>query len=313
MSTVSVVMAVHNGLPYLKEAVESVLGQTWRDFEFIVVDDASTDGSLELLESYEDARIRLMRNGQQAGLAASLNKGMDAAQGEFIARMDADDISLPGRLAQQVAFMRAQPEVAICGAWAQTIGGGRAQVWRYPSEDADIKAELLFASVLVHSSVMMRRSALDAHTLRYDEGLAQAQDYDLWVRAAEVLRLANLPKVLLRYRLHADQVGEQAGSGQQAVADEVRDKQLAHLGVEAIATDRNWHHRIARWDFGDTLEDLAQVERWLQTLLEANQQSQRYARASLERVIEARWWAACRAHVRHGLGTQGTTLNLPLC
>jgi glycosyltransferase involved in cell wall biosynthesis len=290
-------MAVHNGLPHLPDAVESILGQSFADFEFLIVDDASTDGSSEYLALQTDPRIRLITNATNQGLTRSLNHGLDEAQGEYVARMDHDDLSLPGRLAAQVSSMDAHPEIDVLGAWARTLGLDPEQTWRYPLTDADIRAELLFASVLVHSSVMLRRASFKSHNLRYDPNIARAQDYELWTRAAAQLRFANLGKVLLRYRVHPEQIGAQQNAEQQAVADEVRARQLAALGLQPSLEELAQHNAIARWDYGPSAADLDRVEAWLLHLAEANRAAGRYAPDSLARALERRWWSACR-HAR---------------
>jgi hypothetical protein len=287
-------MAVHEGQPYLPEAVESILGQTFNDFEFLIIDDASTDGSSEYLASLSDSRIRLLANKTNLGLTRSLNRGLDEARGEYVARMDHDDISLPDRLAAQVAYLDAHPEVDVLGTWARTLGLNPEQTWRYPLADADIRAEMLFASVLVHSSVMLRRASLEAHELRYDPAIARAQDYELWTRAAPHLHFANLDEVLLRYRVHPGQVGAQQHAEQQAVADTVRAGQLKALGLQPSAEELALHNAIARWEFSPGAADVDRVEGWLLRLAEANRQSGRFAPDSLVRALERRWWPACR-------------------
>lgn len=301
MPKVSVLLAVYNGMPYLPEAIESLWAQTFSDFELILIDDASTDGSADYLQSLSDPRIRLLRNQQQQGLAASLNARLAQARGEYMARMDADDISLPRRLERQVAYLEAHPEISICGSWARTFGEGKEQLWRYPEQDAEIKAEMLFASVLVHSSVMLRASHVKELNVRYDESLEAAQDYALWANLQDRVKFANVPEVLLRYRLHLEQVGSKKGDLQQQVANQVREEQLALLGASASEQEKALHHRLARWDFAGGLEALPSIERWLQRLLEASMSSPFFDSEALGQTLERRWWAACRAQARQGL------------
>src|SRR5437899_2426865 len=204
---VSFLMAVYDGEKYLEEAIRSVLNQTFHDFEFIVINDGSTDGTAEIIERYRraDDRIRAYEQ-RHHGLVATLNRGLELAQGEYVARMDADDVSFPERLATQVAFMSAHPEVGICGTWVETMGVPSGNVQRYPTDDATIRSWLLFESVLAHPSVVMRRELLAKAGLYYDVACIHAEDYDLWVRAARHTALANIPEVLLRYRMHPQQV-----------------------------------------------------------------------------------------------------------
>ena len=138
-------MSVYNGAPYLHEAIKSILGQTWSDFEFIIINDGSTDDSLQIINSFNDPRI-IVIDQENIGLADSLNKGLDLAQGDLIARMDADDISLPYRLQKQIEFMINHPMVGVCGSWVKTVGGAEETVWSYPEKDEDIKATMIFES-----------------------------------------------------------------------------------------------------------------------------------------------------------------------
>ena len=217
--TVSVVMSVH-GARYLRDSVNSILTQTFGSFEFIIVDDGSTDDTWSILSAYAacDARLVLLRNEHNIGYTRSLNRGLSAARGALIARQDADDISMPERLAQQVAFLEANPEVGLVASQVQVIdadGSPVAQEMFTGRLDNDgIQQQLLEHCCLCHGSVMFRRACLDAVGL-YDERLEPAEDYDLWLRMAEVTRLAKLPDKLFCYRRHADSVSFKRAADQQ--------------------------------------------------------------------------------------------------
>ena len=301
MPEVSIVMAVHKGMPYLAEALESILKQSWQDIEFLVIDDASSDGSLTILEQIDDVRLRLIKNKRRQGLAKSLNIGIAASDGKFIARMDADDVSMPKRIEKQYAFMLKNPDIDICGTWAKTIGEPPHQLWQYPAADVQIKAELIFASVLVHSSVMMRKASIIKHDIRYDENLAAAQDYELWARLMDNVSFANIGEVLLDYRLHPRQVGRTSGGEQQEVADDVRAGLIEKLGLAADKKEIALHHAIARWHFGHSLKELGAIESWLIKLLKANHKKNIFNQKAFEKVVGHRWWLACKAHVGEGL------------
>jgi len=201
---VSVLMCVHNGERYLREAVESILSQTFTDFEFIIIDDGSTDTSSLILDAFEDPRIVRSSNEGNLGLTRSLNKGLAVARGEHIARMDADDVSLPERLARQVDFLDAHPEVGVLGSQMQVINEAGRVVGAYevPCRHSMIVWALLFARSFAHPSVMMRRSVLD-WCGGYDPSFSCAQDVELWTRLAGHTQFANLSEPLVRYRTHA--------------------------------------------------------------------------------------------------------------
>lgn len=197
---VSVVMPVHNAAPYVREAVDSMLGQTFGDFELIVVDDGSTDGSAEIVKAITDPRIRLIAQSNQ-GIAAALNNGVAAARGEFIARMDADDVSMPERLAKQVAHLDAHPEVGLLGTWAEIVDadGKRIGAFEHPTSHARIRHDLLFDTPFAHPTMMIRRALFNSAG-GYDSDPAIFEDHDLWRRMITRTKGANLPEHLLRYR-----------------------------------------------------------------------------------------------------------------
>ncbi|MEN6462126.1 MAG: glycosyltransferase family 2 protein, partial [Syntrophomonas sp.] len=164
---VTVLMAVYNGEQFLKESIDSILSQTFSDFEFIIVDDASTDNSRALIDSYADPRIRVISNAHNLRLAGSLNRGLSLARGKYVARMDADDISLRQRLEKQVAFMESRPDIGVSGSWLECFGDKR-QVWEYPVDPGIIRCNLLFQNQLGHATVIMRRQLMTDKRLFYN-------------------------------------------------------------------------------------------------------------------------------------------------
>ncbi|MCL4256992.1 MAG: glycosyltransferase [Anaerolineales bacterium] len=296
---VSVVMPVYNGLPYLREAIDSIFAQTLGDLEFICIDDGSTDGSAEVLAGVQDPRWRLVRNRRRAGLSVTLNRGLRMARGVYWARMDSDDISLPARLEKQVAFLESHPDISLVSAWAQTMGLPKEQIWKLPTTPEAAKADLLFNSPFVHGAVMLRRKDFVSKGLRYNPRVERAQDYELWERAARRLQMANVPEVLLRYRIHAGQVGQRHAIGQAQTADAVRARQLKRLGIAATRRDLQLHSAISTWQFEHNTSFLRRTEAWLRSIERANKRKKLYAPAALRAAQEERWWAACRAAAVH--------------
>ena len=227
---VSVVMAVHDGARWVREGVGSLLAQTFADFELLVVDDGSTDDTAERLREIRDPRLRVLRNGRNLGLAASLNRGIAEARGELVARQDVDDRSAPHRLARQVAFMDAHPDVALVGCWYTEIDadGAPLAAHRLPTEHADILWALHLYSPFVHSAVLWRRVPVRDAVGGYDERLAYSMDFDLWRRIADRFPVANLPEPLLDLRVHDTSMtatyGERASEGRR-----LRAQRAAHV------------------------------------------------------------------------------------
>ena len=204
---ISVLMSVYNGEQFLREAIDSILQQTYRDFEFIIVNDGSQDRSEEIIRSYEDPRIRFYSNGQNLGLIPSLNRGLQMAQGEFLARLDADDVALPQRLEKQVQVLESSPEIVLTGTQMQLIDsdGKDLEVWAYPEHPLLARWVMMFNTPVSNSSVLARAQPMrevGGYRIEYK----YAEDFDLWSRLAEHGDVVNLPEVLGKYRVHGESV-----------------------------------------------------------------------------------------------------------
>jgi glycosyltransferase involved in cell wall biosynthesis len=219
--TITVLMPVYNGAMYLPEAIDSILQQTYEDFEFLIIDDGSMDQSVRIINSYDDPRIRLIKNERNLGLVSTLNKGIDLAKGEFIARMDCDDISLPERFEKQMALMSQHPEVGVCGGWIEYFMG-RVLVLKLPISDAEIKRTLPSDNPIAHPTVMMRTKVIKNLQVYYNPGYSHVEDYELWIRLAVVTCFANIPEVLLKYRIHPEQVGHEHAEEQVRILEMLR-------------------------------------------------------------------------------------------
>jgi len=203
---ISVVMAVHNGERHLRPAIDSILGQTLRDFEFIILDDASTDRTPEILAGYarRDPRIQLLSNAINLGLTPTLNRGLEAARAPIIARMDADDISAPKRLERQIAFLDTHPEHLLVTTSYRLIDdtGRTLYVKVKPADDFAVRWLSRFRMSLEHPSACFRAQLADGASVRYDESFAVGQDFDLFARLMTVGKAAVLREVLFHYRMH---------------------------------------------------------------------------------------------------------------
>jgi glycosyltransferase involved in cell wall biosynthesis len=201
---VLIILSVHNAKQYANGAIASILAQTFSDFELIIIDDGSTDGTADLLKEFtiKDTRVRIITNETNIGLTRSLNLALKQARGEYIARMDADDIALPNRLERQIAFLKSHPDISIVGTayeWIDKDGNVIGKPKMITGADA-IHRALPRTNPLLHSSVMIRRSALD-QVGGYNETMKRAQDYDLWLRLSRTCKFENLSEVLMQKRV----------------------------------------------------------------------------------------------------------------
>lgn len=218
---VTVLLPVRNGSAHLPAALESIFAQTFPDFELLVIDDGSTDGTPEILRAVQDQRLRVVTNPQNIGLVATLNRGLELARGEFVARQDHDDISLPERLQKQVEYLQAHPACVLVGTDAtQTDGRGR-RMYRLlrPHRADDIRWYLCFDNAFIHSSVMFRREVVRQEFHGYAPSF-HSEDYALWSRIARFRETANLPEPLLLYREHASSVTQSMSAADEAAFEE---------------------------------------------------------------------------------------------
>ena len=283
---VTVLMPVYNGVQHLREAIESILGQTFRDYEFLIINDGSTDASESIIRSYDDPRIRLVNNETNLKLIATLNKGLGLARGEYVARMDCDDISLPERLQKQLSFLDSNSSVAIVGSWCRTIGGEKTKLLRYPQNRDKLKCSLLFGSPLAHPTVIFRRELFQRHAFWYDPAFLHAEDYELWVRVAESFDLGMLPEVLLRYRVHEGQVTKAHLGEMVANSGKVWGRLLRRMGLEPTE-QQMLIHRVLAYAALEPGVDLQGIDDWLCAILRANAASGYFLPATLtESLVE---------------------------
>jgi glycosyltransferase involved in cell wall biosynthesis len=237
---VTVLMSVYNSEKYLREAIDSILAQTFNHFEFLIVNDCSSDSSFELMKSYNDSRIRIIKNPTNIGLTRSLNIGISNAKGEYIVRMDADDISCHNRLELLVQYMDNNPDVGICGSWAETIEKSPRKLTPDCSPE-NIRTELFFHNIIIHPSVIIRKSVLEGNHLEYNEKLLFAQDYDLWVKCSKYTKITNLPEFLLRYRISNTQLSSNRLINQHKSAMDTRVWILRQLGIKVTPEEFDIH------------------------------------------------------------------------
>ena len=231
---VSVLLAVSNGERYLRAALESMLRQTVSDLELIVVDDGSTDSTPEFLSRVGDARLRVLRNGERLGLAASLNRGLDEARGRYVARLDADDVAFPRRLERQLQRMVSGSSIAVVGGSVLDIDASSrpGMLHVMPSGPVAVRWAALFSSPFFHPSVLVDREVLERHELRYDPEYVESEDYDLWTRLLVHAEGDNLTEPLVLYRVHPGQASQARGGLQRAFQERVSSREIDRVAPE---------------------------------------------------------------------------------
>ena len=262
---VSVIMTLYNKGPFVEEAIHSVLASSFTDFELLVVDDGSTDDGPAGVRGIDDARIRLLPGAGNKGRAHAANRGFDAAIGEFIAILDADDVMRNDRLAKQVAFLDAHAEVGACGSAAQVIGN-RDHVAHWPATDEEARGLLLFEDPLLYGSCMLRRRLPLDHGLRCPEDWrGPGMDYLFLLRLSAVARVANLPEPLTGYRVGPNNFRH--GRDRRADTERIVSAALAHFGIACSAEDLRAHLVLLRRDSPPAnADEVRAVNAWLSRL-----------------------------------------------
>lgn len=298
-SRVTVLMPVYNGERYLKEAIDSILSQTRKDFDFLIINDGSTDSSEEIIKSYHDPRITLVNHDKNRGLVEALNQGLDLACGDYVARMDCDDVSLPSRLEKQVCFMDKNKDVGVCGTWIKFIGTNRIK--KYPVSHESIKFNYLYSCPIAHPTIMIRKSIFAANNIKYDDNYKHAEDYELWSRTMNTFCFANIPEVLLHYRKHDEQVTNIHSKEQTDKRIKIRAKYLS----DQLGLSQNDKKDIARWLYLDEYlpsEDmLIGTDILLEKMTIANTDKKVFKETDFNKYLAERWWEVCTASCSIGL------------
>ena len=295
MPKVTVLLSVYNGEKYLHEAMQSILVQTYTDFEFLIVDDGSTDQSPVIIRSFNDFRIRVLKNPERLKLSGALNRGMKEAKGVYIARMDADDIALPQRLQRQVEYMDQHPEVGMCGTAIEIFSKVKTRIDIYPKTAVEIKAYALFDCPFCHPTVMMRRDFFIEHDLWYDGSYYPTEDYELWARAVDHFPTVNLDEVLLRYRVHDNSMTGSDWDNMDKQATRVICPLLQKIGITCSDEQLYFHRNIGRGKSCQlvSLYEIAEAESWLQCLGVANHSTLKYNEKSLSETLSLVWYRIC--------------------
>lgn len=293
MPVVSVIMPVYNASRYLSDAIKSILNQNFKDFEFIIIDDDSSDNSAEIVNRYQDNRIILVRNSRNLGVARTLNKGIELAKGKYIVRMDADDISAPRRLERQVRFMDTNPHIGISGGWVRLFGNGCSVIARVPQDSQEIAAYMVFENPLWHMTVIMRKDLIEKYNLRYDPSFTRSEDYDLWTKAAQYFSIANIPKVIVKVREHSNSATRANWDEVTAQTETILGRMLLRSGIPATNEEIAFHHRVGRGYRVQSRQEIEKAESWLKKLCDANMISGGITDTAYRRAVALVWFRLC--------------------
>jgi len=281
-----------------------MLCQSFKDFELLIVDDGSTDGSSTVVQSFSDSRIRVLENSTRLKLSGALNRGIEEAKGKYIARMDADDISLPHRLQKQVDFLDNHPAVVMCGTAIEIFGEKeQTRIDIYPAAAEQINTYMLFDCPFCHPSVMIRREIFDKKGLRYNGNFYPTEDYELWARVAASFPTANLSDVLLRYRVHGESMTGADWNEMDRQATRIIRNLLNTWGVQFTENELQMHRNIGR---GRSCRlknenELDNAGVWLHKLITVNNEKTVYDKLALAETISLIWYRLCVNNTFFGL------------
>lgn len=286
---VSVIMPLYNAAPYLKESIESILAQTFSDFEFFIIDDKSSDNSTEIVQSYKDDRIIFIQKPENTGYTDSLNKSIKLAKGKYIARMDADDISIPNRFEKQYNYMEQNPDLLLLGTFYKIIG--MENIVKLPITHDEIKVRLLFENPICHPTVFMRKSFFDNSNLKYDRTFEPAEDYELWTRMSSCGFVENLPEVLLHYRVHEGQV-----SNLHSKIQRVNDSKVKSLVLQKLISfdHKNYTKELilellSPWCIQISCANLVKLKEFIADVVIENTNKNEYNQKLLEQLLRRLW------------------------
>lgn len=290
---VSVILPIHNNELYIGDAIQSILDQTYQNFELLVlISNTTNKESLDIISSFSDSRIRNIYRTSDENLPKALNRGIRESKGKYIARMDADDVSLPNRFERQVAFMENNPDITILGSWAKTFGA-KDSVIKHPTRPEEIKVNLLFQTSIVHPTVMMRKQSMEENDLKYNPEYWCSEDIDLWARSVEKVKLENIPEILLRYRTHPLQATLVSKEKISEIRNEVRIRQLSHLGIIPNSRELYIYNMMIEFKNKEGQGFLDEAGEWLKKIAEANLKTKIYNQKTLEETLGEKWFITC--------------------
>lgn len=286
MKKLTVIMPVYNGEKYLKEALNSVLNQTFTFFDLLIFNDNSSDATASILEEYskKDDRIVVVTKTNNVGPANLRNEGIDKANTPFIALLDADDIALPSRFEKQIQLLEADNELALCGTWFTIFGDKKEKIIKHAVEHADLKVQFLHSCGIGNSTVMFRKSAL--RELRFEHKYVPAEDYGLWSEFIANSKFCNIPESLVRYRWHPGNISQTKEENLRIAEVAIKKRQLTHLGIDANSENAIYYLNAVCLKRKQSTDDIRKTISASYEVLEKNKSIQFYNQNVFQRHIE---------------------------
>lgn len=294
-------MSTYNEEKYIETSLKSLLNQTFEDFEIIIVDDASTDNTRQLIQGLQDERIHLICNEENQGLTKNLNKALKYVTGKYIARMDGDDIAFPTRFEKQFQYMEKHLETMLVSCYTKSFGDSDL-VFALPDDSEVLKVRMLVRPVYAHPGFMMRRELIEAG-YQYNEEYRTAQDYEFASRVAEKYKIGLVPEVLLFYRVHKKQISAQAGNQQFNNADKIRKHQLERLGIQLSEAEWQDYQNLVKEAKVNCLEDYSKVYEIIKKMLRSNEKAKNYNPNIMKKTLKKMFytWVIRNKNMNHML------------
>ncbi len=287
---VSVIIPIYNGEKYIEQTIESVLSQTYQTWELVIINDGSSDNTEKLISKYTDNRIRYFRNDTNKGISFSLNKGLEESRGEYIARLDADDIALPSRFEKQVGFLTKNKDYVLCGSYFQTMNanGEILKNVRFPDNNRDAQSYLLLHNCFCQSAIMMKSQI--AKELKYDLEFKIGEDYDLWHRISKLGKILNLPLYTTLYRIHDSNITRKSEI-MFANENKINRKILDDLGIEYSEKELELHSNALSYHayYFQNPEILGLLENWMCKLYSFIRKKNQYNSLLCYQILAEKW------------------------
>ena len=286
----SVIMPVYNAQPFIVASIKSILNQSYRNIELIIINDASTDNSLAEILSVKDKRIKLFSNEENRGIVFSRNKGLKLAKGDFIGMMDADDIALPEKFEKQISFLLENPTYGMVGSWVDFIdekGDAIPGGWKLTASVEMIPSIMLFKNYFLQSAVLYRKECINSFS--FTHGLDILEDYAIWNEIIKEFKAWNIQEPLVKYRLHSGSVTQSKKAEMFIKEKHVFQKQFQQLGIEASDEELDLHLMIKHNQEITSIRLLKSMEQWLLKILKQNETKIAYDPKMLSRVVFNRW------------------------